>query len=132
MTWGASLRWLDGLRRVFHREVALPRLELQRGRIQAVAQPRRLRAIGEDVAQVGVAAAANDLGPHHEMAFIGHERDAVVVERLPETRPAGAGLELGLRVEQRLTAADAGVCACFVVVPVFAAEGPFGPFAAGV
>src|SRR6185437_4690159 len=54
----------------------------------------------------------------------------VLVHRLIEARPAGAGLELGVRCEQRLAAADANVGARRMRVPVLTGEGAFGAFLA--
>ena len=46
------------------------RVELQRAAVDAVAQAGRVRAVVEDVAEVGVAAAAVDLGALHEKAAV--------------------------------------------------------------
>src|SRR5689334_20221614 len=48
----------------------LRRLEVERRRVHAVAEAGRPRAVGEDVPEVGVAAAAEDLGPPHEEAAV--------------------------------------------------------------
>src|SRR5581483_326046 len=93
-------------------------------------QPGRLRAVIEDVAEVRAAAAALDLGADHAVARVLDLGDGVLVERLPEARPAGARLELGLGREERLPAADAAVGARVVVVPVSAGEGPLGALVA--
>src|SRR6516165_8846201 len=50
--------------------------------------------------------------------------------RLAETRPAAAGIELGIGFEQRLTAAGTDVSAWSVLMLVFARERPFGRFLA--
>src|SRR5438876_4021446 len=52
----------------------------------------------------------------------------VVIDRLVEARPAGAGLEFGRGIEQQLPAADALVDAVVLGVPVFAGEGALGAF----
>src|SRR5262249_4763919 len=65
------------------------RLEVERRRVHAVALPRRLRAVVEDVAEVAAAAAAEDLrAPHHEAAVV-FVRNAFGRDRLGEARPAG-------------------------------------------
>src|SRR4051795_9503525 len=97
---------------------ALLRLQLQRRRFHAVAGTGRLRAVRENVAEVGVAARAQDLGAAHEEAAIVLGRHRVVADWRPEGGPAGAALVLGLAREQRLAAADAGVGARSLRVPV--------------
>src|SRR5438132_3754678 len=104
--------------------------ELQRSRVHAVAQAGGLRSVRKDVAQVGVTAAAANLRALHEPAIIRMSRDSVFADRLPETRPAGAGVKLRFRVEERLAAADASVEAGLLGVPVRAGEGPLCPLAA--
>ena len=97
-----------------------PRPEVERRRVHAVAQPRRLRPVVEDVAEVRVAAPAEH--------FRAGEEEAAVLVRLHarrragrrEARPAGARVELRLRVEEGVAAGGAGVDARGVVVPVLA------------
>ena len=101
------------------------RLEVQRGRIHAVAQARVGGPVGKHVAQVGAALGADGLGAHHAVAGVGDFLDGAG-HRLREARPAAAGVELGGGIEQLGAAADAVVAA---VVPhrlVFAGEGPLG------
>src|SRR5580765_3800309 len=75
--------------------------EAQGDRIHAVAQPCRLRTIVEDMTEMRVATAARDRGAHHDRNALVHALDDVQRRnRLPETWPAGAGLELGARIEQ--------------------------------
>src|SRR5687768_3964620 len=104
----------------------LARLQAERGRVDAVAQPGRRRAVREQVAQVGVAAAASHLDPPHAVAVVLVQPDVLAVDRLPEARPAGARVELGAGVEQRLVAADAVEDAVGLRVPEFAREGTLG------
>src|SRR6266851_1783183 len=75
-------------------------VELQRQRIDAVAQARGLRPILEDVAEVGVALRAQHLGPAHAMARVDLGGHGLLVQRLPEARPAAAGFEFGVRAEE--------------------------------
>jgi Zn-finger nucleic acid-binding protein len=81
-------------------------LELQRDAVDAVAQASRRRAIGEHVPKVAAAAAAVDLGAHHEVGAVLGRADRAL-ERREEARPAGAALELAVRHEERLTAGHA-------------------------
>ena len=104
---------------------------MQRCRIHAVAQAGRRRPVVEDVAQVGIAAAAQRLDANHAEAAVLALHDVGGGDRLPEARPAGAGIELGGRVEQGGVAADAAVHAAGMVVVVGAAERAFGTAAAG-
>src|SRR5579883_27554 len=76
------------------------------------------------------AAATADFGTHHEHATVLVQRNVLFVERLEETRPAGAGIEFRRRIEQRLSAANAAINAIRMVVPVFILEGRFRALAA--
>src|SRR6266550_6895768 len=49
---------------------ALCLLELDRRRVDAVAQPRRLRAVREHVPEMAAAVGARHLGPHHAGADV--------------------------------------------------------------
>ena len=74
-------------------------LELQRRRIEAVAQTSRLRAVVEYMPQVRVTAIANNLGADHEQATILHLADYLVIDGLEETGPARARIEFGAGIE---------------------------------
>src|SRR5256714_615523 len=76
------------------------RLEVQRGRVDAVALTSRTGPVVEDVAEVPSAVAADDLGAVHEVAVVGPQLDRLGDGRLGEARPAGARVELGVGVEQ--------------------------------
>src|SRR2546422_143712 len=102
--------------------------ELEGGGVDAVPQARRLRAVFEHMAQVGPAVGALDLGPPHEQAAIFLLLHVLFLDRRPETRPAGSGVEFRERGEEFLPADDAHVDPGLVVVPVFSRERPFGPF----
>src|ERR1700761_6018912 len=82
------------------------RLEIHRHAVDAVAQVGRRRAVLEDMAEMAAAAAAMHFGAGHEIAVVGRGLDRSRL-RIVETRPAGAAVELLLRYEQRLAAADA-------------------------
>src|SRR5882724_3973074 len=87
--------------------------QFQRDGIHAVAQAGRSRTIPEDMTQVSVTAAAEDFRSPHEPAAVGAKRDVVLVDRLEEARPAGAGIELRLAIGQRLIAANTVIDAVF-------------------
>lgn len=94
--------------------------------IQAIAQSRRLRPVLEDMAQMGIALAAEYLCPEHGEAVIGLGVDVCLVRRGVEARPAGPGVELGVRGEEFASAAYAKVLAFFVVVPILSGKRPLG------
>src|ERR1700761_3582172 len=100
---------------VGHVLVGHGRLEGQRGRVDAVALTGRARAVTEDMAQVPATATAADLGAAHEHAVVRAQLDRVGHGRLEETRPAGTGVELGVRPEQLVPAARALVGAILLV-----------------
>src|SRR5512138_2113356 len=85
----------------------LGRHEPQRDTIDAVAQARRLGAVLEDVALVSAATrAVTFLHTVREPARFDLRLDAAR-DALPEARPAGAAVVLGLRLEQGQRAAGA-------------------------
>src|SRR5450830_2032664 len=65
--------------------------ELQAGRVDAIAQAGGRGAVGEDVAQVGVADCADDFGAQHTMAAVGFFNHVGGVEGLEVAGPAAAG-----------------------------------------
>src|SRR5271165_2470468 len=73
--------------------------QAQRCRVHAEALPGRSRTVVEDVAEMSVAATAEHFCPFHVRAVVVLETNAVICQRLPEAWPAGAGIELGSRVE---------------------------------
>ena len=105
--------------------------ESHRRGVHAVTQAGRRRAVREDVAEVGVAAAAQHFGADVVHAPIRDGRDVFVVGRFQEARPAGAGIELRSRIEERLPTADADVGRIVVVVPERAGAGALGAALAG-
>jgi hypothetical protein len=106
-------------------------LEIQGRGVDAITQAGRRRPVVGDVAEMGAAATATDLRADHSVTAIGFGIDVALGDRLVEARPTGAGIELGLRIEQLLPAADARVNALAVVVPVLAGKDRLGAFAAG-
>ena len=65
-------------------------LQVERGRIDAIAQTGRFRAIGEHMPQVGVAASAPDLDPVHAMTEVIQAGDGRIAYRLEIAGPATA------------------------------------------
>src|SRR6266480_6498793 len=105
---------------------SLFRLQLQRRRIDAVAQSGRAGAVLEHVAEVAVALRAQHFGPDHAVADVALFVDMAVDRGGGKARPAAAGIELGVGFDQGLAAAGAGVGAPPLVMLVFAGERPFG------
>src|SRR5690606_12376154 len=106
------------------------RNEVQRGRVDAVAQPGRRRTVGEHMPQVRITARAAGLDAAHAMAevfVLGHGFD---VHGRVEARPAAARVVLGVRFKQRAATGHAAVLARLLVVPVFAGERRLGGRAA--
>jgi len=71
-------------------------LEVECGGIYAVSQVRRGGAVVEEVAEMGVASAAEHFCSFHEKAVIRLCLDVFLGDRCIEARPAGSGVELGL------------------------------------
>src|SRR5207302_10116123 len=82
-------------------------VQAERGRVDAVAQAGRGRAVGKHVAQVGITTAAGDLCASHPVAGIALKSDVVLIQWLPEARPARARVKFRLGAEQWLAAAHA-------------------------
>src|SRR5712691_11036814 len=101
-------------------------LQLQRRRIDAVAQSGRAGAVVEHMPEMAVALRAQHFGPDHAVADVALLVDVALQRRLSKTRPAAAGIELGVGFEQRLSAAGAGVGAGPLLMLVFAGERPLG------
>src|SRR5262245_41966727 len=105
--------------------------EGQRLGVDAVPQAGGRGAVVEDVAEVGVAAVAEDLGADHAVTAVLVRADVRVGHWPEEAGPARTRVELGVRREQRQPAADAGVDSPAFVVQQRSAEGPLGALAAG-
>src|SRR5258708_20557016 len=104
----------------FKAAFALFRLQLQRRRIDAVAQSGRTGSVLEHVPEMAVAFRAQHFGPDHAMADVTFLVDMALGGGLRKARPAAAGIELGVGFEQRLTAAYTDVGAAPLLVLVFA------------
>src|SRR3954467_1081949 len=101
----------------------LGRLQGQADRVDAVAVAGgRAVAVGEDVAEVRAAVGAADLDALHAVRGVLDVLDRVG-DRLVERRPAAAGVELRVRLEEPGVAGLAGVDALGLGVGVLADEG---------
>src|SRR4051812_35405916 len=108
-----------------------PRQEAQRNAVHAVTEPGRLRPVVEDVAEMRFAKRAGYLGAGHAEAGVVGREHVLLGDRLPEARPAGAGIILGVGDEERVVATDAAIEAGRMVVPIGAGEGRLGALLAG-
>src|SRR5690606_13278351 len=100
--------------------------EIERRRVETVAQPRRRWAVSEDVPQVTVATPATDLGPHHPVRAIGQLLDVPFGDTAGEAGPPGPRVELVRRVEHRQTTELAHVGALPLVVQQVTAKSRLG------
>src|SRR5918912_553488 len=73
------------------------RLERKRGRVHAVAQAGRRRAIVEHVTEMRVAGGAEHFRAAHEQALVLFLAYVFLRDRGPEARPAGARFEILIR-----------------------------------
>jgi hypothetical protein len=101
-------------------------VEVQGDGVDAVAQAGGRRAVLEDVAEMGAAAAAQDFRSPHAVACVMLRIHDSFGDGLVEAGPAGAGVEFGVGIEQRLAAAHAFEHAFSLVVVVLSAEWAFG------
>src|SRR5262245_11493363 len=83
--------------------------EGERFGVDTVSQASRGGAIIENMAEMSIAAGAQDLGADHAVAAVFMGDDILVGYGLEEAGPAGAGVELVTRGEQRQPTADAGI-----------------------
>jgi hypothetical protein len=90
--------------------------ESEREAVHAIAQAGRFGTVVEYMPQMAAAAPAQYFVARHAERLVG-PRDDRVIQRLPETRPAGAAIELRFLREQRqrATGAREGAGAVFVV-----------------
>jgi hypothetical protein len=102
--------------------------EPQRSRIDAVAQPTRFaRAVRKDMAQVAIRRARANLGSEHAVADVAIFDDGFGLDRLRETRPTTAAVELIHGSKQRLARNHVYVKTRFLVVPIGVLERMFRP-----
>ena len=101
----------------------------QGGRVYAVPEAGRCGTIAEHMAKVRAATRASDLRPsHEEETTIRPLLYSSFLYGFPEAWPAGPGIKLGLRVEERVPAHHTLVDALFVAIPIFSRERNLGPF----
>src|SRR5688572_13716451 len=99
-------------------------LQVDRATVHAPALAAgRPRAVVEEVAQVGVAAGAADLGPAHAVGAVVEQLDGVGRDRFGEAGPAGPGVELRAALEEGVAAGQAAVEPVVLGVDVGAGEG---------
>src|SRR5262245_44430325 len=78
------------------------------------------------MSQVPAAAPAYDLHAMHPIAVVVAQLDFVLIHRLIEARPTGAGIELRVRMKQLLTAARTNIASILFVHPVLAGKCALG------
>ena len=79
------------------RDLSLPRDEPQSRLVDAIAEVGGRGAVAENVAEVGVATAAQDFNAALQLILLGSEGSNILMrDRLPEARPSGAGIVLGI------------------------------------
>src|ERR1700674_5486347 len=78
------------------------------------------------MSEVRIALGAARFSPYHSIRAISFFFDGRCIKWLKETWPAGAGIELSVRTEQRLSATRTKVCAFVFGIPVFPSECRFG------
>src|SRR5689334_17875966 len=115
-----------GIRNAFERLRGSFRLQLQRRRVDAIAQAGRPRSVGEDMAEMAGAFRAQHLGADHAVGMVLLLVDMAIDGGRSEARPAATGIELGVGLEQCLAAAGADIGAGPSLVLVFAGERPLG------
>src|SRR5205085_7170382 len=97
-------------------------IQIDRDRVNAVAETRRAGPIVEDVAQVTATPPAQDLGPQHAVATIRTKRQVSDLHRLGEAGPSAVRVELCLGGEKRVAASGTVVGAVAVSVDVLSGE----------
>lgn len=102
--------------------------KLQGGGVDAVAEAGWRGAVFEDVAEMAVAAVADDFGSDGEEASVWFFADVIFLDWFPVTWPAGAGFIFGFGAEEGQVAGNAEVGSFFFVVPIESGEGAFGSF----
>lgn len=105
---------------------SLFRIELQRGRIDAIPQASWLRTVIENMTKVRVALGAKNLGANHAVATIDHFVNALIGDWACEGRPSTASIEFRVGLEEFFAAADAAIDAGRRRFVVLAGECPLG------
>jgi hypothetical protein len=110
-----------------HRDSVDARLidfKVQRRRVDAIAQAGGFRAVVEKVAEVAAAMRAQHLRAVHPQTVIVAQNDFFLRGQIIKTRPAAAGVELGVRSKNDFPARRAAVNPRFPGVPILAGERP--------
>jgi len=94
--------------------------------INAITEASRRRAVFEHVAEVRVASSAKHFRSSHPVTRIGFELDALGFHRIPEARPARAGIEFLLGMKEIRSAANTPENSVFVKIPKLAGERALG------
>lgn len=94
--------------------------------VDAIAQAGWLGAVGEDVAEVGIADVAGDLDTNHAMTVVSVVSDHGLGLRLGEGWPTRSAVKFFGGIEKRDVAAGAGVFSSFDQAAHFGAEWHFG------
>src|SRR6185312_3546363 len=100
-------------------------MKVERHAVHAVALPGWGRPVLKNMPEMSAAAPAMHLGAAHKEAPVGLGFDRVL-KRRPEARPAGAAVEFGAGVEQRLTTAGAVIDPGAILLVERARAGAFG------
>lgn len=100
--------------------------QVERDRVDAIAQTGGGWAVRKNVSQVGVTTGAEDLGAAHEEAIVLFRFNAITGDRLPKARPTRPRVEFRLGGKKVVAAARAAISPLLLGVPVFSAKSAFG------
>jgi len=103
----------------------------QRSRVDAVTETGGLRAVGKDMAKVGIAGFGTRFDPYHSVARVFHLNDFLFLDWLVKAGPTGATIKFGFRGKERFAGDDIHVDAFLFVVPVGVVERGFSAAFAG-
>ncbi len=103
-------------------------MERQRQGIDAVALSGRWRTVIKHMAQMRFAAAADQFVADHEKAFVDPDGNIFLGNGFIVTGPAGAGIELVLRMVQIVSAGGTAVNTVIFVFQQLAGKGSLSPF----
>ena len=105
--------------------------ESQGHRVDAITLVAWWWSVIENMSQVGVTAGAKQFDTAHTMIVIGALGYVCAIEFTMKTRPATTRVELAIRTEKRVVAADAVIISGLGMITVFPAERGFGTSLAG-
>ncbi len=92
-------------------------------RVDAVPLSGGLRAVVEEVPQMGPALVTHHFGPAHPEAVVGRQMNVSILHHVVEAGPAAAGFKLGVGVEEGRLADHTAIQPIALVVPVLSTEG---------